>query len=647
MSSPPYPHSVLQPGDAYAAQAATRQTTELARTEQELRDSEARTRLLLEAADVGLWDWDLVNNETYFSPEWKRQIGYRDDELPSAFAEWESRLHPDDRAATLAAVQAFREGLRPHYDVEFRLRHRDGSWRWIFARANFVRDAMGEPIRMLGSHTEITERKLAAEALRASEERFKYAEDATRDGIWDLNMATGSVYYSPQWERLLGYSQGEVPQTVDFFFQSVHPQDLAQVQQQMQDHMAGHTAIKQGEVRLRMKDGSYRWFLDRGKVVARDASGAPARMVGTITDIAERHQIEEALVASETMLRAIIDASPVPMALNDAQQNFALVNPAFIDAFGYAPSEIPTLTAWWARAYPNPAYFAQVAHDWQAELQRVKHSGTAFSPIEVSVRCQDGSTKTVLATASRLSNAHTGAHLVVMVDITAQKKAQVELSASVLEKEALLKEVHHRVKNNLQVITSLLRLESGRSEQPGTRAVLGEMQGRIRSMALLHESLYRSGVFASVDLGDYLAQLVTHAFRSQAQTNDAVRLVLALDPVHVGMDQATPCGLLVNELVSNCFKHGFPHGSEGEIRVELRAADDGRQLRLCVSDTGVGLPADFDAIRRQSLGLQLVEDLAAQIGGSLAVGPGSLFSVRFRVDDKHLSSRDALTAHDR
>lgn len=214
-------------------------------------------------------------------------------------------------------------------------------------------------------------------------------------------------------------------------------------------------------------------------------------------------------------------------------------------------------------------------------------------------------------------------------------------------RKSLTREVHHRVKNNLQIITSLLRLESGRSEQPGTRAVLGEMQGRIRSMALLHESLYRSGVFASVDLGDYLAQLVTHAFRSQAQTNDAVRLVLALDPVHVGMDQATPCGLLVNELVSNCFKHGFPHGSEGEIRVELRAADDGRQLRLCVSDTGVGLPADFDAIRRQSLGLQLVEDLAAQIGGSLAVGPGSLFSVRFRVDDKHLSSRDALTAHDR
>jgi len=621
------------------------QITELTRTEQELRDSEARTRLLLEAADVGLWDWDLVNNETYFSPEWKRQIGYRDDELPSAFAEWESRLHPDDRTATLAAVQAFREGLRPYYDVEFRLRHRDGSWRWIFARANFVRDAAGEPIRMLGSHTEITERKLAAEALKASEERFKYVEDATKDGIWDFNMATGSVYYSPQWERLLGYSQGEVPQTVDFFFHIVHPQDLAQVQQQMQDHMAGRTAIKQGEVRLRMKDGSYRWFLDRGKVVARDASGAPVRMVGTITDIAERHQIEEALVASETTLRAIIDASPVPMALNDAQQNFALVNPAFIDAFGYAPSEIPTLAAWWARAYPNPAYLAQVAYEWQAELQRVKHSGTAFRPIEVSVRCKDGSTKTVLATASRLSSAHAGEHLVVMVDITAQKKAQVELSASVLEKEALLKEVHHRVKNNLQIITSLLRLEGGRSEQPGTRAVLGDMQGRIRSMALLHESLYRSGVFASVDLGDYLAQLVTHAFRSQAQTNDAVKLVLALDPAHVGMDQATPCGLLVNELVSNCFKHGFPHGSVGEIRVELRSADDGRQLRLSVSDTGVGLPADFDAVRRQSLGLQLVEDLAAQIGGSLAVGPGALFSVRFRVDDKHLSSRDALTAH--
>jgi two-component sensor histidine kinase len=203
------------------------------------------------------------------------------------------------------------------------------------------------------------------------------------------------------------------------------------------------------------------------------------------------------------------------------------------------------------------------------------------------------------------------------------------------EKVALLNEVHHRVKNNLQVITSLLRLEAGRSSQPDTQTVLKEMQGRIRAMALLHETLYRSGTFASVDLGAYLKQLTTQAFR--AQSNGLVRLNLMLDPVQVSMDVATPCGLLVNELITNALKHAFVRGQTGELRIELNGlpATNDQSTRWClqVRDNGVGLPADFEERRTHSLGLQLVSDLAQQIGGALEVvsepGSGSVFSVSF------------------
>jgi two-component sensor histidine kinase len=222
-------------------------------------------------------------------------------------------------------------------------------------------------------------------------------------------------------------------------------------------------------------------------------------------------------------------------------------------------------------------------------------------------------------------------------DITARKQAEEALQSSLREKEALLKEVHHRVKNNLQVITSLLRLESGRSTHADTKSVLVDMQGRIRSMALLHESLYRSGTFASVDLGVYLKQLVTQAFRALDAQSGAIHLHLELASVRVAMDQATPCGLLVNELVSNCLKHGFADGRGGEVRVVLQELD-GNQLRLSVSDNGVGLPDDFTLRRENSLGLQLVADLTRQIGGILQVATDriAMFVVTFTIDAAHL-----------
>jgi two-component sensor histidine kinase/putative methionine-R-sulfoxide reductase with GAF domain len=218
-----------------------------------------------------------------------------------------------------------------------------------------------------------------------------------------------------------------------------------------------------------------------------------------------------------------------------------------------------------------------------------------------------------------------------------KEKAEEALVASLREKEALLKEVHHRVKNNLQVIASLLRLEGRRIEHPITQSVLKEMQGRIQSMALLHETLYRSGNFATVDLASYLTQLAQQLFRSLASQTGAVGLELALEPALLQIDQAIPCGLIVNELASNSLKHGFPDGRAGTVRIGLRSVDGGEALSLSVSDNGVGLPENFDPHQRRSLGLQLVSDLARQIQGSLVIGPGP--EARFEVTFKRNRTR--------
>ena len=152
-------------------------------------------------------------------------------------------------------------------------------------------------------------------------------------------------------------------------------------------------------------------------------------------------------------------------------------------------------------------------------------------------------------------------------------------------------------------------------------------------MVLLHEAIYRKGTFAAIDLGSYLGKIAGESVKTLSATPGAVQLCLDVGEVQVGLDQATPCGMLLSELVSNCLKHGFPEGQAGEIYITLRPLHEPNLWRLQVSDTGIGLPADIETRRKKSLGLHLVGDLAIQMGGTLDIGggPQAVFTVDFKV----------------
>ncbi|MBJ7424949.1 MAG: amino acid permease [Akkermansiaceae bacterium] len=228
----------------------------------------------------------------------------------------------------------------------------------------------------------------------------------------------------------------------------------------------------------------------------------------------------------------------------------------------------------------------------------------------------------------------TGTNKQLTEELAGRLRAELELQTLVRDKVALLKEVHHRVKNNLQFIYSLLRLETGRSDNLETKLAMQDMQGRIRSMSLLHELLYRSGTFAKVDLGDYLNKLATESFRSLVDSSSKVKLHLDVCAVDAPMDQAISCGLFMNELLSNCLKHAFPNDRPGEVQITLQMGKNPNEFQIGVRDNGIGLPADFDEKRGNSLGHQLVSDLAHQIGGTMVIetGPGAAFSLIFSVE---------------
>ena len=222
--------------------------------------------------------------------------------------------------------------------------------------------------------------------------------------------------------------------------------------------------------------------------------------------------------------------------------------------------------------------------------------------------------------------------LASIIDITERRRAQQSLEDALREKTVLLNEVHHRVKNNLQVITSLLNLQADFAGDPRLRAILAESCGRVKAMALTHQLLYERKDFSRLELGDYLDRLVQSIRATYRSTGNRIQLRLELPPngVQLDLERTIPCGLLVNELVTNSFKHAFPGERTGEILIELNEDGDGR-IHFSVSDDGIGLPPDDTLAQSSSLGLQLVQLFIEQLHAELLIerDNGSRFTVTF------------------
>ena len=212
-----------------------------------------------------------------------------------------------------------------------------------------------------------------------------------------------------------------------------------------------------------------------------------------------------------------------------------------------------------------------------------------------------------------------------------RRQAEERIRASLSEKEVLLKEIHHRVKNNLQIISSLLNLQLGDIDEPRILEMFRESQDRVQTMALIHEKLYRSEDLARVDFAEYIHGLANYLIRSYRAQAGIVNLKIDVVDVFLSLDVAIPCGLIVNELVSNALKYAFEKRGKGEIRIALHSGA-GDRLTLIVGDNGIGLPQNLDFRKTDSLGLQLVTTLVDQLDGTIRLnhGEGTEFQIIFK-----------------
>ncbi|HEY9597649.1 MAG TPA: histidine kinase dimerization/phosphoacceptor domain -containing protein, partial [Cyanophyceae cyanobacterium] len=312
------------------------------------------------------------------------------------------------------------------------------------------------------------------------------------------------------------------------------------------------------------------------------------------------------------------------------EQRNVYVNPFVTTVLGYPVQDIQQMDSplWLNLMHPddrtelsNPLKQFDTAKDGdiiEREYRLRRADGEyrwLYSRDTVFSRTADGKPKQVLGTAQ---------------DITERKLAEAQLKASLQEKELLLKEVHHRVKNNLQVISSLFSLQSQYIDNPEILSLLMESKNRIRAMALIHEKLYQSWTFAKIDFASYIQTLTRNLFASYNISSNRISLCLDVSDVSLTLDDAIPCGLLINELVSNALKHAFPNQQSGEISLQFSLNSDDHFI-LTVKDNGVGLPPDFTLEQTNSLGMLLVKALSLQLRGHLETqnDNGAVFKVTF------------------
>jgi PAS domain S-box-containing protein len=221
--------------------------------------------------------------------------------------------------------------------------------------------------------------------------------------------------------------------------------------------------------------------------------------------------------------------------------------------------------------------------------------------------------------------------VMVARDITERKEFENALKSSLKEKEVLIREIHHRVKNNMQIISSLLNLQKQYVNDEESVNVLKESQNRVKSMAMIHEKLYKSRNFSEINFTDYIQSLVSDLFYSYGVDSNRVKTIILLDEVMMGLETAIPCGLIVSELVTNTLKYAFPNHGEGEFRIELHSYDDGL-YDLIISDNGVGMPENINFHETDTLGLQLVNSLVNQLEGTIKLTRknGTKFKIKFK-----------------
>ncbi|MBP6992378.1 MAG: PAS domain S-box protein [Spirochaetes bacterium] len=523
--------------------------------------------------------------------------------------------------------------------------------------------------------------------LRLSEEKYRLLAENVSDVIWTIDLKLKTTYISPSIEKLLGWTPEEwMELSIDRY---LPPESLERMRQKMAEGMGrvknpdyDRNTFVTFDVEQIRKDGSRVWTEISARFIW-DESGKPVGGIGVTRDISERKEAEKLLLMRNSALTAInrlsVDLASLPSGESihrflarelkevsgaeavsiseyDPGQRQLLVrhieldeslsaNPETSAILNNLLSVLPVDEASYNSIMSGPVQFHKTLSD-------ITFGGVPEQVSELVARAllidryigiayiYEGTLYGTAALAMKQGKPDPQEDLLrsfawIAAVSLRKNRAEERLVKSLEEKNVLIKEIHHRVKNNLQVIVSLLSMQGDRLSQPEARSLHEESIARVHSMALIHESIYRAEDFANIDMGPYIRDLVKMLLSTYAMDESGVGISINVKDVTLNVDRAVPCGLLLNELVSNALKHGL--GDDGRPgRLDLSFSRSADRYILSVADGGPGMDvAAFNEAEQKTLGLQLIKALARQIGGSvrLTVEDGCSFTIEFPVDE--------------
>jgi PAS domain S-box-containing protein len=501
---------------------------------------------------------------------------------------------------------------------------KDGTPYWLDMSIDPIFNDAGKCTHFIAIERDVTEKIEKEKKLQESLERYDIVNKATSDTIWDLDIETDQMLYNSNIYNMFGYDKKEVENVGTWWRHKIHPDDFEEVNDVLSDALKNQNDRFQMEYRFQAADGTYKYIFDRAFII-KNKNGSPVRMIGAMQDITQKREEEERLKLLESV---ITNTSESVVILNTESGKFGreiiFVNQAFSKHTGYDKEEVIGKTL----------HFLNGPETDMEVRNKLRNAMDNFEPVEVQfINYKKNGEKFWINTSMVPVQNKEGEYthwVAIGRDITAQKQNEKAIKASLSEKETLLAEIHHRVKNNLAVVSGMMQLQAYESDNEDLKAKLYDSVVRIKSMATVHELLYQSNSFSQLEFSETLKNLAENISET-LQPNSNIRLHIECEPIKLNINQAIPVSLIVNEVITNAYKHAFSKTEAGEINFKLDEKED--LISIQITDNGNGF-SDENALDKGSLGLHLIQALTNQIEGELSYqnredAKGTLFSLQF------------------
>jgi len=606
-----------------------RDITERKQVESALRESEERYRSILNASPDDITISDLEGRILMISPAAATMFGYdrAEEQLGRLIIEF---ITPEDRERASSNIALMFQGIYTG-PGEYRGVRANGDSFDIEVNSEFIRDAKGQATQMIFIVRDITDRRRVDKALRESEEKYRLIAEKTTDVIWLMSFKGESIYVSPSIERFTGYTVGEyLSQSFDDRFTKESAQiakdrlfkELSRIGKNF-DQLRDYNFKM--ELEYKCKNGTTKW----GELLITsycDEQGKIVGIHGATRDITERKRLEDDLHNDRHLLRTLIDNIPDAIYSKDLACRKTLANITEVRHTG-RKSEAEVLGKDDFEFYPK-----ELAEKFFADDQSVIQSGNPVLNREEYILDADEQKRWLLT--SKLPWRDKDGQVIGLIgigrDITERKRAEDRIRTLLEAKELLLKEVHHRIKNNMNMMISLLSLQTDSTKSGEVVAALSDAGNRMRSMLVLYDKLYRSENFGEVSVKEYLT-LLTHEIVNNFPSRIRVKIKTQIDDFMLDAKRLSPLGIILNELFTNIIKYAFVGRAAGEIAVSASVKD--ARVTIVVQDDGVGIPETIDIATSGGFGFQLVDMLTNQLDGSIRIerGNGTKFILDFDV----------------